>query len=179
MAVLYASVSTSQQSRKTGAQAIADERRRQVAAGYTAEHDQSFVMGGLGDAAANYAYEASNRSGSQPAETPPLMQYPASSLRWQPLASRKDQMALAGAFCAAEYDRLALLEQKEEERKRAAEVARNKPRRFQYRNGTGTFQPAERRWQYVTIDGDCNGFNGGPDMTWCFIDFKWIDSPPN
>lgn len=89
-----------------GIRLIARERWRQVEEkGYTAEHDDGHVRDELADAAAFYAISDKHRYrllGSWPFEPGGLMrkrQY-----------SRIRQLAIAGAFIAAEIDRLKRLE---------------------------------------------------------------------
>jgi len=88
---------------KTGAELIADERRRQIEdEGYTAEHDDKVDQPGeLAAAACYYA--------ARPEDTRAIQMYPpnwAGQHAKKKSKSRLRQLVVAGALIAAEIDRM-------------------------------------------------------------------------
>ncbi len=93
-----------------GIDLIVAERQRQIEQeGFTDDHDLQHTDGSLGQAAAFYAYPP-DRLISKVVES---YAWPKTwDARWmkKDLKSRKRQLAVAGALCAAEIDRIELLE---------------------------------------------------------------------
>lgn len=101
--------------KKTGIELIAQERERQIKEeGYTALHDKNHVIGELAMAGACYAMPAHSRM--YRADGNPFL-WPMDSTSWKPTpGDRKRELAKAGAFIAAEIDRLNALEEAAKER---------------------------------------------------------------
>jgi hypothetical protein len=171
---------------KSGVDLIA-EARDEHQLKYGDHFDDDRVSGALPQHAAALAYDA-GRLGSM--ETYDRGQHPSKRFSgfwdfaerfggWHvDTADARPQLAKAGAFCAAEIDRLNRLERAETARKKAAEAARNKPRRFQFEGGAGVYTPADETYRYVrTSDGACDTYCG-LFLQWVFNDLRWIDAAP-
>jgi hypothetical protein len=91
----------------TGAELIADERRRQIEVeGYTPEHDEEHDYHDMTDAAICYSLmsEWQQRKGSQPHEI--TARWPWKWSDWKPSDQPVRNLVKAGALIAAEIDRL-------------------------------------------------------------------------
>jgi hypothetical protein len=153
---------------KAGVDLIRDmrERHRRENGDY---FDDGRNTGALVQNAANLALEAADREDRKiPTDFPIFAAAP----------TTRDKLARCGAFCAAEIDRLNRLEQAETARKKAAEAARNKPRRFQYLGGAGVYTPADETYRYVRASDGCCDTYSGMFPQWVFSDLKWIDAAP-
>ena len=94
---------------RTGAQMIAEERRRQIEVeGFTAEHDAKHCMGELAQAASCYALAANmiTRWGSENIELRKMPSWPWAEKRWKPTPDPVGNLVKAGALIAAEIDRI-------------------------------------------------------------------------
>jgi hypothetical protein len=93
----------------TGIERIAAERKRQIEEeGFTAEHDDQFKREELAMAALCYIVPNSYR------EWPPFnVLWPFDKEWWKPTPNRVRELEKAGAFCAAEIDRLQRLEERQ------------------------------------------------------------------
>lgn len=89
-----------------GAELIAEERARQIEAkGYTAEHDKQHTQGELAAAAICYAAQAILMGqGDDNGKVPGL--WPFEQRAWKAEDSQLENLIKAGAFLAAEIDRL-------------------------------------------------------------------------
>lgn len=86
---------------KTGSQAIADERQRQLTQeGWTSEHDDKHADGELEKAAACYALGM-----KLPLSSGGFQLWPWEEFWWKPSDDKLVNLAKAGALIAAAYDR--------------------------------------------------------------------------
>jgi hypothetical protein len=89
---------------QTGAELIAEERARQIIdKGYTPEHDEQHKDGELAAAAISYTAEALGLK--QHGVSQPLL-WPWDPKDWKPEDSQLENLIKAGAFLAAEIDRI-------------------------------------------------------------------------
>lgn len=85
-------------SEMTGAEMIAAERERQIEKGFDAEHDRGHKHGELIEAAETYLHEPHARM--------PQVTWPFEAAAYDPSTDRQRELVIAGAFIAAEIDRL-------------------------------------------------------------------------
>jgi len=101
-------VSMDETKKKSGAELIADERRRQIEAeGFTVEHDQQWTKAQLARAGREYVTcYIGQAAGFQPIKKWVAMYWPWAPEWWKPSDDPIRNLVKAGALLAAEIDRV-------------------------------------------------------------------------